>query len=118
VLAVLAELPPRVRVTIDTDVFVSLADGDREAVEYIAEQTGTHVVAYDLCNEGSGFPLCAAIRHARLERTQLDALERVERQLPPGVALVAYERPAVIRLPEEVLLRAAKRCATCRTGDS
>jgi hypothetical protein len=113
--SLLAELPSRVRAVIDTGVFARLGGTERQTLERLAEATGSHVVAYDLRITGKELPLCAAVGQADLDRDQIAALRAAERKLPPWIALVGYARPAEMRLPEEVLVRAA---ATRRTGEA
>jgi hypothetical protein len=106
--ALLAELPPRVRAAIDTGVFARLSGRDRDTVEHLAELTGAYIVAYDLHIAGRGLPLCAAVGQAYLDRDELAALQTAERRLLPGIALVAYARPAEMRLAEDVLIRVTR----------
>jgi hypothetical protein len=95
-----------VRAVVDTTVFAPL-DGLERALARLAEITESHVVAYDLRVTGQGLPLCAAIAQAHLERGQLAAVHRVERELPPWIVLVAYARPTELRNPVQALTQAA-----------
>jgi hypothetical protein len=105
----LGELPPRIRAVIDTSVFPRLGDAHGRIVECVAALTGAHVIAYNLRKRERGLPLCTVVGQAYLGREPIARLRAAERRLPPGIVLVAYARPAEMRLPEETLIRAAPR---------
>jgi hypothetical protein len=110
----LAELPPRLPALIDTTSFRQLDPEERAAVERLGELTHAYLVAYDLRNVERGLPLCTAVGQAWIGADEIAALQAVEDTLPPHTALVAYARPVQVRLPEEVLVRAARAIRAAR----
>jgi hypothetical protein len=106
--ALLDELSPRLRAVVDTDVFASLTTDQQQMLHELAELTGAHIVAYDLRVQGSRLPLCDVVVQAYPADDLIAALRAAEATVPSWIALVAYARPARVRLPEDALVRAAE----------
>lgn len=94
----LAELPPGVRAEIDTTVFAGPDQVEADELRRLADATDSHLVSYDLRVGAQGRHLCRTVVQADLSGDGIAALQAAERELPPWISLVAYARPAELRV--------------------